>query len=431
MTYNGDITRLNGGSEHPSTLALVMALDSELPASEISRVTRHLAACDDCRSRVEGLRDVSAQIGAQHDSLDALITVQFEPGDDPEHFPVTCVKCNGLPGAEAAASEGYQAIPIRLAGSYMSGYNKGNIQMSSPGVQPAPNSPNGAAGAAAAPPSNVLPTLFGDGYGIYGVRRGSFVASYALVTAMAALVVLSGRFLVQHQEVIKKNLTAVVTDISPYILKPSSTKAGGGGGGGDHDKIEASKGALPKFAKDQFTPPVRVVRNPNPVLPVAPTVVVPPQIKIASNMPTFGDPFSHNVNGPDSNGTGTGGGIGSGSGGGVGSGTGPGVGPGYGGGIGGGVYSVGGGVSAPRVVYDPQPDYSDEARKAKFQGVVVLWCVVGADGRVRDVRVQRSLGMGLDQKAIEAVRNWKFEPARKDGVAVPVQVAVEINFHLY
>jgi TonB family protein len=92
---------------------------------------------------------------------------------------------------------------------------------------------------------------------------------------------------------------------------------------------------------------------------------------------------------------------------------------------------VGGGVSAPKVIYDPQPDYSDEARKAKFQGVVVLWCVVGADGRVRDVRVQRSLGMGLDEKAIEAVRTWKFEPARKDGVAVPVQVAVEINFHLY
>ena len=281
------------------------------------------------------------------------------------------------------------------------------------------------------PPSNVLPTLFGEGYGTYGVKRGSFVASYALVTAMATLIALSGKFLVDHKEDIKKNLNVMVTDISPYILSPSKTKAGGGGGGGDHDKVEASKGALPKFAKDQFAPPVRVVRNLNPVLPVAPTVVVPPQIKISSAMPVIGDPFSHNVNGPDSNGTGTGGGIGSGSGGGVGSGSGPGVGPGYGGGIGGGIYSVGGGVSAPRIVFQPDPEYSDEARKAKYQGVVVLWCVVGADGRVRDIRVQRSLGMGLDQKAVEAVRNWKFEPARKDGTPVPVQVSVEVNFRLY
>ncbi|HJU11534.1 MAG TPA: zf-HC2 domain-containing protein, partial [Candidatus Binataceae bacterium] len=223
MSYSGEMTTLNGGSEHPSTLALVMALDSELPAAEISRVTRHLEACEGCRSRVEGLRDVSAQIGAQHDGLDALIPVQSALTAAPEHFPVTGVESNGLPGADAAASEGYHPNPIRLAGSYMSGYNKGNTQMSSPGVQPAPNTPNGAAGAAAAPPSNVLPTLFGDGYGIYEVKRGSFIASYALVTAMAALVVLSGRFLVQHQEVIKKNLTAMVTDISPYILESSKT----------------------------------------------------------------------------------------------------------------------------------------------------------------------------------------------------------------
>ncbi|HZU21479.1 MAG TPA: energy transducer TonB [Terriglobales bacterium] len=303
--------------------------------------------------------------------------------------------------------------------------------MSSPGAQPAPNPAGGNAGSAPVPPSNVLPTLFGEGYGTYGVKRGSFVASYALVTAMATLIALSGKFLVDHKEDIKKNLNVMVTDISPYILSPSKTKAGGGGGGGDHDKVEASKGALPKFAKDQFAPPVRVVRNLNPVLPVAPTVVVPPQIKISSAMPVIGDPFSHNVNGPDSNGTGTGGGIGSGSGGGVGSGSGPGVGPGYGGGIGGGIYSVGGGVSAPRIVFQPDPEYSDEARKAKYQGVVVLWCVVGADGRVRDIRVQRSLGMGLDQKAVEAVRNWKFEPARKDGTPVPVQVSVEVNFRLY
>ena len=132
-----------------------------------------------------------------------------------------------------------------------------------------------------------------------------------------------------------------------------------------------------------------------------------------------------------SNGTGLGGGIGSGTGTGVGSGHGPGVGPGSGGGIGGGVYHVGGGVLPPKALDDPEPDYSDEARKAKRQGSVVLWVVVGADGRPHEIKVQRSLGMGLDEKAVEAVRRWKFDPAKKDGQAVAVQIFVEVNFRLY
>ena len=110
---------------------------------------------------------------------------------------------------------------------------------------------------------------------------------------------------------------------------------------------------------------------------------------------------------------------------------GPGVGPGHGGGYGGGAYRVGGGVSAPKALYAPDPEYSEEARKAKYQGTVVLWMVVGADGRPQQVRVQRSLGMGLDEKAIEAVRQWKFEPAKLNGQAVPVQINVEVNFRLY
>ena len=146
---------------------------------------------------------------------------------------------------------------------------------------------------------------------------------------------------------------------------------------------------------------------------------------------TFGDPKAIIPAGPPSNGTGSGGGIGSGAGGGVGSGTGPGVGPGRGGGIGGGVFRVGGGVSAPRAISSPEPEYSEEARKAKYQGTCVLWLIVAQDGHPRDIKVARSLGMGLDQKAIEAVRNWKFEPAMKDGQPVAVQINVEVNFRLY
>jgi TonB family protein len=95
------------------------------------------------------------------------------------------------------------------------------------------------------------------------------------------------------------------------------------------------------------------------------------------------------------------------------------------------VYRVGGGVTAPRLTYSPSPEYSKEARKAKYQGICVLWLIVGADGNPRDIEVARTLGKGLDEKAIEAVKKWKFEPARKDGQPVEVQINVEVSFRLY
>jgi TonB family protein len=273
----------------------------------------------------------------------------------------------------------------------------------------------------------VLPTLFGDGYGIYEVRRSSFVISFLLNTLFVASAVAIGSYAWQNQEQIKKVIVGESIEISPYIMEAAKDSSGGGGGGGDRDKLQATKGALPKLSKQQIVPPMVVVRAENPKLTAPPEVVVPQM-----NLPqigNLGDPLSKVT--LASNGTGSGGGIGSGSGGGVGSGRGPGVGPGWGGGIGGGAYRVGGGVSAPRAVYSPDPEYSEEARKAKWQGTVVLWVVIGPDGRPRDVRVQRSLGMGLDEKAIEAVRSWKFEPAKKDGQPVAVQVNVEVNFRLY
>ncbi|MBZ5645832.1 MAG: energy transducer TonB [Acidobacteriia bacterium] len=286
-----------------------------------------------------------------------------------------------------------------------------------------------ASGAMLSRNETVLPTLFGVGYHNYDVQPNNFILSFLLHALMAAALLYSGIYIQEHKVEIKRQVIGMVTDISPYVLPPAKDKAGGGGGGGDRDKLAASKGALPKLSDKQFTPPAAVIRNENPKLAVDPTVVVPPQIKLPTTG-QLGDPLS-NVLGPPSNGTGSGGGIGSGSGGGVGSGRGPGVGPGWGGGIGGGAYRVGGGVSAPRAIYDPEPEYSEEARKAKYQGTVVLWVVVGPDGRVREIRVSRSLGMGLDEKAMEAVRQWRFDPARKDGQPVPVQVSIEVNFRLY
>jgi len=282
---------------------------------------------------------------------------------------------------------------------------------------------------APAGPVSLMPTLFGVGYGSYQVRRETFVISFLLHIAAAGAILASSTFLYTHREEIKQQVTGLVVNISPYILPPASTKAGGGGGGGDRDKLAASKGALPKLSREQIAPPAAVIRNPAPVLPVDPSVVVPPNISLPHTGP-LGDPLS-SVLGPPSNGTGSGGGIGSGSGGGVGSGRGPGVGPGWGGGIGGGPYRVGGGVSAPKPIYTPDPEYSEEARKSKYQGVVVLWLVIGPDGHPQDVKVARPLGMGLDEKAIEAVRTWRFKPAEKDGHPVAVQMNVEVSFRLY
>jgi periplasmic protein TonB len=274
---------------------------------------------------------------------------------------------------------------------------------------------------------DVMPSLFGDGAGLYEVRKGSFVASFLLNCAALALLIGLASWTASHVPEVKQ-VIGLSVDIPPYVLPASKDLSGGGGGGGSHDIKPASKGALPKFAKEQIAPPT-VLPMEQPKLPVEPTVVVPPEIKLPQSG-QLGDPMSK-VIGTLSNGTGVGGGIGSGSGGGVGSGSGPGVGPGHGGGIGGGAYHVGGGVLPPKPIFSPHPDFSEEARKNKLTGMVVLRIIVGADGKPHDITVQRTLGMGLDEKAIEAVRTWRFEPGTKDGQPVPVEVSIEVSFRLY
>jgi TonB family protein len=160
-----------------------------------------------------------------------------------------------------------------------------------------------------------------------------------------------------------------------------------------------------------------------------PTIIAPPDIRLPqANLPNYGDPLAKL--GPLSNGPGSGAGIGSGSGGGVGSGKGGGLGPGEGGGFGGGVFKVGGGVTAPTLLYKVEPEYSEEARKAKYQGTVVLYVEVDPSGQAVNPKVIRSLGLGLDEKAVEAVRKWKFKPGYKDGRPVTVIATIEVNFRL-
>jgi TonB family protein len=205
---------------------------------------------------------------------------------------------------------------------------------------------------------------------------------------------------------------------------------GGGGGGGDHDLVQVSKGKIPKLDTKQITPP-QIVRNDHPKLEVDPTIIMPKNIPLPQvDMPNLGMPTSTQVQ-LASNGTGAHGGMGSGNNGGLGSGSGGGYGPGSGGGTGGGVYHVGGGVSPPTVISSVDPEYSDEARRAKYTGIVVVSLIVDTQGNPQHVNVVRRLGMGLDEKAIEAVRQYKFKPAMFQGKAVPVEVNIEVNFQIY
>ncbi len=271
-----------------------------------------------------------------------------------------------------------------------------------------------------------------DIWGFYNYKKNGALGSTGVHILLAAVIVggtLLARHIVKAAPVPKATVTLVDPGDLP-LLKPGKTQVGGGGGGGDRDVLQASKGKLPKLSMEQITPPMVIVRNEHPKLAVDPTIVVPPQVQLASNnMPNLGDPMAHAL--LPSNGTGSGGGIGTGSGGGIGSGKGPGFGPGEGGGTGGGVFHVGAGVSPPRVVYQPDIEFSEEARKAKYQGICVLALVVDAQGRPTNIRVTSSLGMGLDEKAIEAAKKYRFEPGTKNGHPVAVEIALEVDFHLY
>jgi len=244
-------------------------------------------------------------------------------------------------------------------------------------------------------------------------------------------------FAFRHQVatvVTKLQRTDIDTNISAW--KPTTPKAGnigGGGGGGSHDPVPAVKGHLPKLdPKPILQPQAQTVKDP--IIPVTPAINVQQNLKLPDNpnLPMIGMTNSPNVT-LASNGGGSGAGMGNGRGGGLGNGTGNGLGNGTGGNTGGGLRRVGDGVTAPKTIFAPDPEFSDEARRAKYEGTVVVTLIVDANGNPQDVHVSRSLGMGLDEKAIEDVQKWKFKPAidQKTGKGVPVMLSVEARFRLY
>lgn len=231
-----------------------------------------------------------------------------------------------------------------------------------------------------------------------------------------------------------KTVTLGNIDISAWKpTTPKSGKIGGGGGGGAHELTPANKGHLPKIEKDPIVPPTPVQLD-KPKIPLPAAIDVQQNIKLPDNptMPLVGMTNSPNVT-LASSGPGSGSGMGGGSNGGLGGGNGNGFGPGTGGNVGGGLRQVGNGVSAPQLVHSVEAEFSDEARRAKYEGTVVVSIIVDTQGNPQNIHVSRTLGMGLDEKAIEAVKQYKFKPAidQKTGKPVPVMVSVEVRFRLY
>ncbi len=213
-------------------------------------------------------------------------------------------------------------------------------------------------------------------------------------------------------------------------LPQEDEQSGGGGGGGQLEETPPTLAELPQADDEQLVPPSPEILNFDPILVAVPTVIAPQLVDPDQTIDLAMLGAFDGIPGPPSAGPGVGGGIGTGQGRGVGEGSGPGVGEGEGGGFGGGVFSIGGGVTTPTLLAQLLPEYSEEARKAKYEGTVILETIVRRDGTVEVVRVTRSLGYGLDDKAIEAVIQWRFRPGMRNGEPVDVALKIEVNFNL-
>lgn len=197
-------------------------------------------------------------------------------------------------------------------------------------------------------------------------------------------------------------------------------KVTGGGGGGAHQIVEPTKSTPARVIPQMQLNAPRLLRFSQPKLAAEPSEVV----KIAENssVPNLGMSNSPQI-ALASQGKGGGSGFGAGLGGGIGAGGGP--------GSGGGLMNVGGGVSAPQIIHSIQPEFTQEAREANLQGNVAIQLIVDAQGNPQNIRITRHLGMGLDEKAIEAARQYKFRPAIYQGHPVAVQIVIDVDFHLH
>ena len=250
-------------------------------------------------------------------------------------------------------------------------------------------------------------------------------------------------------------LAEPVHEESHLVFLMSPGPGGGGGGGGLRQPRPAPKIkrrgdsslqlSVPKVsekpvmttAREEETPkptPVQPVVQPPPPQPAPEPepakVIVAPVATVAANDRDREGTIEHSKDGPDSNGPGTNGGVGSGQGTGNGEGSGSGIGEGEGGGTGGGPYRPGSGIAPPRLLHEVKAQYTEDARRRGITGDVLLEVVIRRDGSVGEARVLQGLGYGLEQRAIDAVKQWRFSPAQRKGVPVDVIVQVAVEFTL-
>ena len=251
-------------------------------------------------------------------------------------------------------------------------------------------------------------------------QRSTASTVFAVVAHACVLLVVLGLASRQMRSPMQTEVFTAL--VAPPVAPPIANRADKmGGGGGQHDLAPVTQGRLPKFATEQIVPPKAPPTIP-PKLAVDPTLVMQKDLKMANNtMPNLGMPNS-NLPGVS---------LGTGSGGGIGSGNGNGLGPGSGGNMGGGVMHAGSAQVPPKLIYQVEPEFSEEARKAKFSGDVQVYLVVDTEGRPTRIRVARGVGMGLDEKAVEAVRQYKFKPALQNGKPVPVDLYIDVNFQIF
>jgi periplasmic protein TonB len=245
-------------------------------------------------------------------------------------------------------------------------------------------------------------------------------ATASAIVIYGALILL---FFLWGARAIHNNMVAKQMELTKLLAPPpmAPLKQTMGGGGGQRGPTPVSKGQLPKFAETQITPPKAPPMEQPKIRMPDPTIEVQTNLKMANNnMPNLGMPNSPLI----------GNSMGNGSGSGLGSGNGSGLGPGSGGNYGGGLRKVGGGVSMPQLISQIMPEFSEEARRAKFQGNVYVDIIVDQQGLPENVHAMRVLGMGLDESAIAAVRQYRFRPAMENGKPVPVELIVQVSFEI-
>ena len=268
-----------------------------------------------------------------------------------------------------------------------------------------------------------LPPLVLESQPIAVVDRMAAGRSYrstALALGAHAVAILLILYLVKsHIHFAAPVKIARVAELAVPPLAPVKAKAMGGGGG-QRGPTPVTKGTPPKFAEVQIVPP-KAPPMMEAKIHVEPTIEVQKDVKMESSLPQIGVASSPVV----------GMSMGNGSGSGLGSGNGSGLGPGSGGNTGGGPKRIGGGVSAPVLIYSVDPEFSEEARKAKAAGHVMVALWVDEKGLPTHVRVIRGLGMGLDEKAVEAVKQYRFRPSMENGKPVTVSMNIDVMFQIF